>query len=471
MSEDRTDNEANETNGVNENMNDSENINDNGDINDSENINDSETINDSENNNSSENEDTNETVNENLTVNQLNDESKEKQSENVSLNRSDNSFTELNNEKEKKYKGGMRKRIVSYIIVGVICSTLGGVGSAIVTFNMMKNSSDTNVSSAPKVSTTDLATNAKAKLITTNSTTVLTVPEIVKKVSPSVVAISTTSAAVSSDFSRQAVPQEGVGTGMIFSKDGYILTNYHVVSGAQSIKVMMSDGKEVSAKVINFDAEADVAVIKLADNTKVPGIAEFGDSDALQVGESVVAIGNPLGKELIGSVTTGIVSAVNRQVSIENTALKFIQTDAAINPGNSGGPLVNSKGQVIGINTAKISVEGVEGLGFSIPINMINPKIEGLLKPVLTIGISCKDITQGTGNSPVGVGVLQVQESSPAEKSGIKSGDIITQFDGKKVKTVDELNKIKGTHKAGDVVKIELDRNGKTIKINLTLSE
>jgi len=252
------------------------------------------------------------------------------------------------------------------------------------------------------------------------------------------------------------------------------LTNYHVISGATNIKVMLSNGKEVSAKVVNYDAAADVAVIKLAANTKVPGIAEFGDSDMLQVGESVVAIGNPLGKEFIGSVTTGVVSAVNRQVSIENKDLKFIQTDAAINPGNSGGPLVNSKGQVIGINTAKIGEAGVEGLGFAIPINTVNPKMENLIKPILNIGISCRDITQEISkeyNIPVGVYISQIKEYSAAEKSGLLAADIITKFDGQKIKTVAEINKIKATHKAGDVVKIELVRNKKTIKINLTLSE
>ena len=237
---------------------------------------------------------------------------------------------------------------------------------------------------------------------------------------------------------------------------------------------MLSDGKEVSAKVVNYDAASDVAVIKLADNTKVPGVAEFGDSDMLEVGESVVAIGNPLGKEFLASVTTGVVSAVNRQVSIENKDLKFIQTDAAINPGNSGGPLVNSKGQVIGINTAKISVTGVEGLGFAIPINTVNPKMDSLIKPILNIGISCRDITEDMSkeyNIPVGVYVSQIKEFSAAEKAGIMPADIITQFDGQKIKTVEEINKIKGTHKAGDTVKVELVRNEKTIKINLTLSE
>ncbi|MFT5874816.1 MAG: serine protease Do [Clostridium sp.] len=426
-----------------------------------------------ENINNETNENTSEVVNENLIENVSNNEFKEKQSETLPLELKNTNYTEINDKNMKKDKGGMRKRIVSYILVGVICSTLGGAGSGIVVMNMMKNTSNT-VAVTPNATLTKSSSDAKAKLITTNSTEDLSTPAIVKKVSPSVVAISTNSSSTSRDFSGQNATQEGVGTGIIFSKDGYILTNYHVVSGAQSIKVMLSDGKEVTAKVINFDAAADVAVIKLNDNTVVPGVAEFGDSDALEVGETVVAIGNPLGKELIGSVTTGIVSAVNRQVSIENKDLKFIQTDAAINPGNSGGPLVNSKGQVIGINTAKISVTGVEGLGFAIPINTVKPKMDSLVKAMLNIGISCRDITTEMAkqnNIPVGVGILQVKEFSAAEKAGITSGDIITKFDGKDIKTVAEINTNKGTHKAGDVVKVELDRDGKTIKLNLTLSE
>ncbi|MBU3143081.1 trypsin-like peptidase domain-containing protein [Clostridium sp. CF012] len=398
----------------------------------------------------------------------------EKQSETLPLQLENTSYTEINDKKAKKDGGGMRKRIVSYILVGAICSTLGGVGAAVVTMNMMKNTNtNTTTSSAPKATTTKATTDTKAKIATTNSTETLTTPEIVKKVSPAVVAISTSSTSVSSSFRGQSAQPEGVGTGMIFSEDGYILTNYHVISGAQNIKVMLSDGKEVSAKIINYDAASDVAVIKLAEGTKVPGVVEFGDSDMLEVGESVVAIGNPLGKEFLGSVTTGIVSAVNRQVSIENKDLKFIQTDAAINPGNSGGPLVNTKGQVIGINTAKIGQDGVEGLGFAIPINTVNPKMEALIKPILSIGISCSDVTEDASqkyNIPVGVYIQQIKEASAAEKAGIKPADIIVKFDGQKIKTVDELNKLKSTHKAGDVVKVEVVRNGKTVKLNLTLS-
>jgi len=423
-------------------------------------------INDSENNNKG--------INEDYTVEIPSSGYKENQTESSASVVEDNNHADKNDELVKKDNGGMRKRIVTYIIIGVICSTLGGVGSAIVTMNIMKNTGSGVTTNAKVPTNTKVSTNPSAKLITTNSTENLTVPEIVKKVSSSVVAISTDSSSVNVDVSGQSSQQEGVGTGIIFNENGYILTNYHVISGATNIKVMLSNGKEVSAKVVNYDAAADVAVIKLAANTKVPGIAEFGDSDMLQVGESVVAIGNPLGKEFIGSVTTGVVSAVNRQVSIENKDLKFIQTDAAINPGNSGGPLVNSKGQVIGINTAKIGEAGVEGLGFAIPINTVNPKMENLIKPILNIGISCRDITQEISkeyNIPVGVYISQIKEYSAAEKSGLLAADIITKFDGQKIKTVAEINKIKATHKAGDVVKIELVRNKKTIKINLTLSE
>lgn len=448
-----------------------------------ENINNNETsenIAGNENNNSSEivnnsYEDTNQKVSENIMVNVPNNEEQKNLNETVSFAVEDTNFTEVRDEKVKENKGGMRKRIASYILVGAICSILAGTASSFVTMNMMKDSSTTSAtSSIPKETNTKVSTDQKAKLITTNSTETLSVPAIVKKVSSSVVAISTKSTSVSGRFGGQSAQTEGVGTGIIFSEEGYILTNYHVISGAQNITVLLIDGKEVSAKVINYDAAADVAVIKLDGNIKVPGVAEFGDSDMLEVGESVVAIGNPLGKEFVGSVTAGVVSAINRQVSIENKDLKFIQTDAAINPGNSGGPLVNTKGQVIGINTAKIGQEGVEGLGFAIPINTVNPKMDSLVKPILKIGVSCRDITEEISkeyNIPVGVYVSEIQEFSAAEKAGIMPGDIIVQFGGQKVKTVDELNKIKATHKANDVVKVELVRNGKTVKLDLTLSE
>jgi serine protease Do len=219
----------------------------------------------------------------------------------------------------------------------------------------------------------------------------------------------------------------------------------------------------------------DLAVIKVTEKTTMPGVAELGNSKDLQVGDQVVAIGNPLGKEFLGSVTSGIVSALNREVQVENSKTQtLIQTDAAINPGNSGGPLVNSQGQVIGINSAKLGGNGVEGMGFSIPIDLIKPKISSLSKPLLLLGITCRDVSSDDAkqyNVPVGVGVIQVNPNSSAQKAGLEANDIITKFDGKSVKTTDELNSIKSSHKAGDEISIEVYRNGSTKSLTLKLTE
>lgn len=302
----------------------------------------------------------------------------------------------------------------------------------------------------------------------------LSVTEVVKKVAPAVVGVSTMNKVNYGMFS-EGIPG-GIGSGFIISNEGYVLTNFHVIQGAQSVKVILSDGTEVNAKVVNYDAQQDLAVVKITDNVKVPGVVELGDSDSLQAGEQVVAIGNPLGKEFLGSVTTGVISALNREISIEGKSIKYLQTDAAINPGNSGGPLLNSRGQVIGINTAKIKTEGVEGIGFSIPINNVKSRLTALSKPILRIGIAGRDITQDIAkknNLPQGeyVLIVDVQEFSPAEKAGLKPGDMITKFDGQKVKTVEEINRIKETHKSGDVVKVDITRDGKDTTLEIKLSE
>ena len=220
--------------------------------------------------------------------------------------------------------------------------------------------------------------------------------------------------------------------------------------------------------------DAPERIIKVTSNIKMPAVAELGDSKNLQVGDSVVAIGNPLGKELLGSVTTGVVSALNRDVKVNNTTHTYIQTDAAINSGNSGGALVNSAGQVIGINSAKISGSGVEGIGFAIPIDTVKPKLSGLLKPILKLGIAARDITSQLSeqyNVPEGVYVAEVQEFSAAEKCGLQVGDVIQKFDGKSIKTVEEINQIKSTHNSGDTVAIVVYRNGNTKTLQLTLTE
>lgn len=304
----------------------------------------------------------------------------------------------------------------------------------------------------------------------------LTIPEIAKKVGPAVVGVSTKSVSEIRGYFMEPYEEEseGMGSGIIFSKDGYIVTNYHVISGAEKIKVILNSGKEYDAKVVNYNASMDMAVIKITDKVDNLPTAEFGDSDKLEVGELAVAIGNPLGRDFLGSVTAGVVSAVNRQVKIEGTTLNLIQTDAAINPGNSGGALVNSKGQVIGINTAKIGQSGVEGIGFAIPINAVKAKINELSKPLLKIGIMGIDITKELSsqyNLPIGVYIKQVQSFSPAEKAGIQAGDVIVKFAGEKIKTVEDINKIKAKYNAGDVVNIEVVRDGKTKVLSLKLDE
>ena len=299
----------------------------------------------------------------------------------------------------------------------------------------------------------------------------LSVTEVVKRVAPAVVGVSIKSI-VNYGFSEAV--EEGIGSGFIINREGYILTNYHVIEGASSVKVILSDGTEANARVINYDAQQDLAVIKITDDIEVPGVVELGDSSELLVGEQVVAIGNPLGLEFLGTVTTGVVSALNREVSISGKSIIYIQTDAAINPGNSGGPLVNSRGEVIGINTAKIKTEGVEGIGFSIPINGVKDRLEALSKPILRIGIVARDITPAYAESndlPSGeyVYVIQVQENTPAEKAGIMPGDMIISFDGEQVKTVSEINMIKERHNAGDQVEMVLIRDGEERIIQIIL--
>lgn len=394
-------------------------------------------------------------------------------------NYSNNNFKDTDYEVEtlnKKYKKGKGKKIASYIAVGLICSIISGAASGAASLYLIPKTGFFK-SSPLYESLTQQASNSNSSykaspIIATSSG--LTVADIAKKVSPAVVGVSTKSS-VSSNFLGQSQEEDGMGSGIIFNSDGYILTNYHVISGAQQITVILSNKKEVSAKVVNYDSSMDLAVIKITEKVTMPAVAELGNSKDLQVGDQVVAIGNPLGKEFLGSVTSGIVSALNREVQVENSKTQtLIQTDAAINPGNSGGPLVNSQGQVIGINSAKLGGNGVEGMGFAIPIDLIKPKISSLSKPLLLLGITCRDVSSDDAqqyNVPVGVAVIQVNPNSSAQKAGLQANDIITKFDGKSIKTTDELNSIKSSHKAGDEINIEVYRNGSTKSLVLTLSE
>ena len=257
-------------------------------------------------------------------------------------------------------------------------------------------------------------------------------------VGPSVVGI--TNKAVARDFFNNPVESQGVGSGVIFKNDGgksYIVTNNHVVDGASELIVSLSDGRSLPGKLVGADALTDLAVVQV-DDGNLP-TADFGDSDATVVGESVIAIGNPMGLEFQGSVTSGVVSALNRTLGDDDARIKLVQTDAAINPGNSGGALVNMDGKVIGINSAKIVANGVEGIGLAIPSNAVQNVISAIMekgyvpRPYLGVSIFDQQSAARYGyqlNLKKGVYIFQVVPGGPADQAGLRKGDVITAIDG-----------------------------------------
>jgi len=309
--------------------------------------------------------------------------------------------------------------------------------------------------------------------------------QIAKDVGPSVVGIAVS---VNQPILGQQGPteqQSGYGTGIIVTQDGYIATNNHVVEGGNAVKVTLFDGTEYPATVVGTDKSTDLAVIKI-DATGLTAAA-LGDSDVLEVGETVVAIGNPLGATLAGSVTSGIVSALNRNISTEGYSQEYIQTDAAINPGNSGGALVNMKGQVIGINTLKTYLAGyddygvpigTEGIGFAIPINSAKPIVEQLIATGSVqrpgIGITCLvDETNqyNAPSAPAGVTVVNVTENGPAAQAGLEAYDIITTIDGTAADSVDTLTAVIQNHKIGDQIELVVWRSGQEYKAVVTVGD
>ena len=280
------------------------------------------------------------------------------------------------------------------------------------------------------------------------------------------------------------------GSGIIISEDGYILTNHHVISSSDSSDnsayyqisdaakitvTLFNDETEYEAKIVGKDEQTDLAVIKIEKTGLTK--AEFADSDSVKVGEFAMAVGNPV--NMNSTVTTGIVSAVNRKITdSDGKTYTCIQTDAAINSGNSGGALVNAEGKVIGINTLKLSGTGIEGLGFAIPINSTTNITSQLIqyskvkRPYIGIsGIDLNETTAKKYNLSVGIYVKSVEDFSAAEKAGIKVGDVITEADGKSIKTVDELNEIKNSHNIGDTIKVKVNRNGSDKELDVTLGE
>ena len=358
-----------------------------------------------------------------------------------------------------KKKRGFNKTIAG-VIVCTLCS--GFIGSGVTYLALKDNLKETKTIN---VNPSKFDTKSEA----------LSATEAYNKVAPAAVVVSTKS--VTQGYFMHTQEVEGIGSGFIINEEGYILTNYHVIQGAQEISVTLSNDVTTTAQVVNYDENQDVAMIKITDESvKIPATVELGDSDSLQPGEEVIAIGTPLSTELSSTVTKGIISATSRSVAVESgVTMNLIQTDAAINAGNSGGPLVNTKGEVVGINSSKISGEAVEGIGFSIPINDIKDKIESLSKPILNLGISVRTIDEALSkqlNMEQGLYVVEVTEFSSAEKAGLKAGDIIVKADGNRITTFDEFKAVKNGKEEGDEISLEVIRNGesKTINVKLTAS-
>lgn len=261
--------------------------------------------------------------------------------------------------------------------------------------------------------------------------------------------------------------EQGSGSGIIISSDGYIVTNQHVIADATEITVILNTGSEYKATLVGADERSDLAVLKIDENNLAA--AELGDSTLVEVGDLAVAIGNPLGQELAGTVTAGVVSAVNRKMTVDNRTYNLIQTDAAINPGNSGGALVNKFGEVIGINSIKMSQSGVEGIGFAIAISEAKPIIDDLMNEGYVSGRSLIGITATESRN--GLSVYSVSPGSGAEKAGIKEGDLIVKAEGKVVNTVDALNEIKETKSPGEFITLTIIRNGELTDVLVELQE
>ena len=412
--------------------------------------------------------------------------------------------------KKQKKPSGWLKPFVSGIVGGTLA-----LGVYVLTpYAQHSETSSTDSSTkTDAVSTNDTSTNSSKTTASQTSNSTSSISNMVENVSPAIVGITNyqTQSQTTTDFGDMNTPfdgsqqnqnsssqeqESGTGSGVIFKKSGskaYVLTNNHVIEGASKLTVSLHNGKTVEGKVVGSDPLTDLAVVEI-NSSGVTKVAELGDSSSLRAGETVIAIGNPLGEDLSRTVTQGIVSGVDRTVSMDTSAgessINVIQTDAAINPGNSGGPLLTTDGKVVGITSMKISETGVEGIGFALPINDVKPIAEQLLtkgkieRPY--IGISMLDLEQvpdayqketlGLTSSQLdkGVYVKEVATGSPAAKAGLKAEDIITAINGKKVTTGSELrNELYMNAKVGDTVSITLVRNGKeeTKQVTLTQSE
>ena len=304
----------------------------------------------------------------------------------------------------------------------------------------------------------------------------LSISQIASIVSPSVVEVTTETISTNPFFPQYV--QDGAGSGVIISEDGYIITNAHVISGASQIKVRTSDKTEYEAELIGSDSKSDIAVLKIEATGLTPAVV--GNSDNLVVGEFTLAVGNPMGT-LGGTVTNGIISALNRDITVQGQTMNLLQTNAAVSPGNSGGGLFNEKGELIGIVNAKSAEEGAEGLGFAIPVNTAMEVAQSLIdngyvtgRPALGIqvlAVSDWQMMVQYGVSQPGVYIIDVTEGSCADKAGLKAGDLFVSIDGNSVTGTVDVTSALDSHAVGDTLEIQVAREGKVVQVSVVLEE
>lgn len=373
-----------------------------------------------------------------------------------------------------KTKKGKNKglKVFTSIMCVILCVgilSMAGYGTYMLITNNQKQSEEAQQESGKEAASAELTLTDKPASSGNSGGAALqegelSIPQRAKKVQPSAVGIVAYLQSNSNIFGGE----QSQGSGIIATEDGYIVTNAHVVMGATSVKVVLNDNREYNATIVGADEKTDLAVLKIEAENLTP--AEFGNSDQLEIGEQVITVGNPGGLELAGSVTVGYVSALNRPISTKSgNTINCIQTDAAINPGNSGGALVNTYGQVIGINSQKIAATEFEGIGFAISINEAQPIINdlihyGYVKGRVKMGITMQAIDRTTaqiyGYEP-GVGVVSVEPGSPAEKAGLVPGDIITEIDGESMSDPSKLPQLLQQHKPGDVITMTVFRQSR----------
>lgn len=360
--------------------------------------------------------------------------------------------------------------LFSYVIVALIAAIIGGLITAYIAPTYLYG----KLIPIPDVYKQGVSPNAGQNINITPTDDISAVEAVAKKAMSSVVGITTVQVQRQFIWEREV---EGIGSGVIVSSDGYILTNSHVVADGQArtINVLFETGDTMTGEVLWFDSLLDLAVVKV--NANGLPVADLGDSDTLEVGQIAVAIGNPLGLDFERTVTAGVISGLNRSIRLDeyNVMENLIQTDASINPGNSGGPLLNSRGEIIGINTAKVQTG--EGLGFAIPINTIKPIIEEVIDTgdfeAVYLGISGTEVELYERQLGVelsadsGVVVVEVVPDSPADSAGLVSTDVITQIENQEIENMNQLKRILYNYKAGDETTLTINRNGEEIFVDV----